>query len=473
MPNNTDLPLWIYNEFQASGVDYADLSVVRNYENRHRRFRDFDAEFERICKRTGLSPNDSVLDLGCGSGAFVIPAAKYCRQVYGADVSRNMLTLLQEKLDEQKLENVRLYHAGFLTFGAIKDSPEQFDVIISSIALHHLPDFWKAVALQRVAELLKPDGVFYLYDVVFTFPVPDWQESVQRILNEMETAAGQEANKHISSEYSIFSWYLEGIFERVGLKVEQIIDDNDFLRAYVCRKVKAKETPVLSVNKVRAIDANAAERFDVPTVLLMENAARSLADVFVENAPKLNGGRVPRRVLICCGKGNNGGDGFALFRRRELLGIDCRIATFAPFNAYKGDALVNLRIVQAMTRETPEKIFYVDTSSEARQRLADSLEWTDWIVDALLGTGAVGPLRAPYDEVVPLLNAARKPIYAIDVPSGLNADDGSVATDAIKATLTTTLAAMKIGLLKEQAKPYVGDIHVGDVGVPITPLLDD
>ena len=465
-------PPWLYNEFQTNGVDYADANVARNFESRHQRFRNFTEEFERVCKRTGLGPDDVVLDLGCGSGAFVIPAAKRCREVHGADVSRSMLALLQEKLEAQDIENASLYNAGFLTFWDIKERPKQFDFILSSIALHHLPDFWKAVALQQVADALKPGGIFYLFDVVFTFPVAQWRSGVQHVLDEMETAAGHEATKHVSSEFSSFSWYLEEVFERVGLKVEQVFDDSDFLRAYVCRKTMKNKALALTVAESRKLDDEATRRLKIPTMLLMENAARSLADVFLSRAPKFNSGKTPRRVLICCGKGNNGGDGLALFRRLEILGIDCRVATAAPFDVYKGDALINLKIVQATTKNSPEKLFYFDGSDDAQRRLANEMDQADWIVDALLGTGAFGTLRSPYDQFVSAINASGKPTFAVDVPSGLNADDGSISTDAVKAAITVTLAAVKVGLLADRSKPYVGELHVGDIGVPIDILLD-
>ena len=469
---NAQTPPWFYDEFQTKGVDYADVDVARNFENRHLRFRDFAEEFERVCKRTGLSPDDVVLDLGCGSGAFVIPAAKRCRHVYGADVSQSMLALLQEKLKSQDIGNVSLFNAGFLTFWEIKDRPKRFDFIFSSIALHHLPDFWKAVAIQQIADALKPEGIFYLYDVVFTFPIAQWRDGTQRLLDEMEYAAGHEATKHVSSEFSTFSWYLEEVFERVGLKVEQVFDDTGFLRSYVCRKTKERRAPVLTVAESRKLDDDAARRLNIPTMLLMENAARSLADVFLARAPKLCAGKSPQRVLICCGKGNNGGDGFALFRRLELLGIDCRVVTAAPFDEYKGDALVNLKIVQATIKNTPEKAFYFDDSNDAQRRLVNEIDQADWIVDALLGTGAAGALRAPYDKLVSSINASGKPTFSVDVPSGLNADDGSVSTEAVKATITVTLAAVKVGLLAERSKPYVGELHVGDIGAPIELLLN-
>lgn len=467
-----ELPHWLYNEFQACGVDYANLEVARNFEKRHLHFRNFQEEFDRVCSRTGLNSESVALDLGCGSGAFIIPASRLCHRVYGADISENMLNLLKEKLDAQNIKNVALYHAGFLTFWEKEDRPKQFDFIISSIALHHLPDFWKAVAIQHIANALKPEGVFYLYDVIFNFPITKWHDGVQRFLDEMEAAAGREASKHISSEYSSFSWIIEGILERAGLKIEQVYDDTSFLRAYVCRKLEKNDCPpVLSVAQARELDVKASQDWNIPTLILMENAARSIAEIFVKNVPKFCAQKTPQRVLICCGKGNNGGDGLALFRRLELLGIDCRVAVSSPYSDYKNDALVNLNIVRHMIQNTPEKLFYIDGSDVSLHRLNDEIKRTDWVVDALLGTGAAGALRPPYDKIVSAINASGKPTLAIDVPSGLNADDGSIETEAVKATITVTLATLKPGLLMGQGKSYVGDLHVGDIGTPIDQFL--
>lgn len=226
-------PNWLYDEFQHAGVDYANLEVARKYESRHLKFRDFDAEFERIRERAELKRSDVVLDLGCGTGAFAIPASRFCAKVYAADVSAPMLGLLRQKIEEQKIENIETFAAGFLTFPPL---PTPVDAVVSSLALHHLPDFWKVVALKRIADALKPGGVFYLSDVVFYFPVETWREGTQAVLDEMERDAGGEANAHIAREYSSFDWFLEAAFERTGLVVERTIDDAAFIRVYVCRR---------------------------------------------------------------------------------------------------------------------------------------------------------------------------------------------------------------------------------------------
>ncbi len=471
MDQYDDTPKWLYNEFQYAGVNYENAEIARQFERRHNSFRNFELEFQKIRERVGLRPTDVALDIGCGSGAFVIPAAKFCQKVYGADVSKSMLDLLQEKIESQGLKNVELFNEGFLSY---RHKREPVDVVVSSIALHHIPDFWKAVALKKIADVLKPNGKLYLLDVFFNFPISNWQSGTQTVLDAMSKAAGREANVHISSEFSTFDWIIEGFFERVGLNIEQIFDDATFLRAYVCKKVKQEivnSQTILTGKEARNLDAKAVEIGKIPSLLLMENAGRSLADVFMANATRLNHDKKPKRALICCGKGNNGGDGFVLARRLSLLGVECHVIAFGAPDDYSGDALTNLEILKALTRRNPEKLIFLNSSPVLYDRLASELSWCDWIVDGLLGTGTIGALKSPYDQVVPILNASGKPIFSIDVPSGLNADDGTTSSDVIRATLTVSLATNKVGLTTENAKEYVGELHIGDIGIPIEPFL--
>lgn len=469
------IPSWIYNEFSASGVDYSDKEVVRQFEKRHQNFRDFNKEFELIKQRVSLKPTDEVLDVGCGTGAFILPASRNCKHIYGVDVSSGMLGLLQEKLESSKVSNVTLCHAGFLSFRNHIPSEQKFDVVVSSLALHHLPDVWKAVALKNIADVLKPGGRFYLYDVIYTFPIENWQHGIQRLLDDMESAAGHEAKKHVSSEFSSFSWYLEELIRKVGLQIEGTYDDYTFVRAYACCKAQNQErnnaqSPV-GTKLARLIDQDAKNKWNVPTLLLMENAAHSLLKVFLENAPRLNNNVLPKKVLVVAGKGNNGGDGFALARLLELQGIECHVATFTPFDQYQGDAKINLDILRKTFADSPEKISYYDSSCDIRDKLSQETDWCDWIVDALLGTGAKSRPNSIYGIVISSINGSKKPIYSIDVPSGLDSDSGATDSEAVRASLTTTLAVVKKGLVTENAKQYLGELHLGGIGIPVEKLL--
>ena len=470
---------WLFNEFHFTGVDYMDLATARAFDERHQRFRDFRREFDVFRSRAELKPTDVVLDLGCGTGAFLLHAAKVCKKVIGVDPSISMLAVLQEKASTQNITNVECEQAGFLTF-ALPEDP--VDVVYSSIALHHLPDFWKAVALQRIADSLKDDGFFYLTDVVFTFPVSEWQTGTQRLLDAMAkatslTGEGLEAKKHISSEFSTFDWFLEGVFERVGLQIEGIYDENEFRRTYVCRKTKGEinRPTICSVSESRAIDELAPKIYNIPTLILMENAARSIADFLVKNASRLNAGKPLRKVAIFCGKGANGGDGLALFRQLETRGIDCSALVFAQETDFHGDAAANLNIVKQLAAFHPQKLLFCDDSEASRSQVDASTRHADWLVDAVLGTGLKGAPRGMSAAAIAMLNEKNrersvsegKPVLAIDIPSGLDGDSGKAYGAVVSATATVTLGTLKRGLIEPSAKKSVGELFVGDLGFPI------
>lgn len=229
----TDRPLWLFDEEDQSGVNYMELETARKYDKRHEQFRDFESEFQRINGRIHLKSSDSVIDFGCGTGAFSIQAAPHCRKIFAVDISATMLALLNEKKAEKQLSNIETIQAGFLTY---EHKSEPVDVLLSSIALHHLPDFWKMVALNRIASMLKPNGVFYLFDVIFHFPIAEWKDKMEQIADEMSRSAGNEAFVHLKQEFSTFDWIIEGMLKRTGFVIDHIYDDISFCRAYLCRK---------------------------------------------------------------------------------------------------------------------------------------------------------------------------------------------------------------------------------------------
>ena len=154
-----DAPSWLYDEFQHAGVDYANIDVAKKYESRHLKFRDFEAEFERIRERADLKRSDVVLDLGCGTGAFAIPASRYCAKVYAADVSAPMLGLLRQKIAEQKIENIETFAAGFLTFPTL---PEPVDAVMFNLGW--LPGGDKSITTLRETTLPAIEAAIDLMD---------------------------------------------------------------------------------------------------------------------------------------------------------------------------------------------------------------------------------------------------------------------------------------------------------------------
>jgi len=210
----------------------------------------------------------------------------------------------------------------------------------------------------------------------------------------------------------------------------------------------------LTCDEVRAVDRAAIEDYGVPGVVLMENAGRGATDVLTD-------GRSTARVAICCGRGNNGGDGYVMARHLAFRGWEPEVHLFAEAASIAGDAAVNLAIIRKMNVPIFTWIDPIDSGA-----LGEELARADWIVDGLLGTGLAGCVRPPIDSVIKWLNGSGKPILAIDIPSGLDGDTGEVLGIAIHADVTTTFVALKVGFTKGNAPRHLGDVHVIDIGVP-------
>ncbi len=214
------------------------------------------------------------------------------------------------------------------------------------------------------------------------------------------------------------------------------------------------ELPVLTREQSRLVDRLAAEEYGFSGLVLMENAGRGVADV-------LCGLGLAGPVVVCCGKGNNAGDGFVLARHLDLRGHPVRVLLWAEPEELTGDAAANYRILSKT--DVPIEVF---GAAYDAPRLAKLLDGAAWIVDALLGTGARGEPRPPLDAVIDQLNAATARRLAIDLPSGLDCDTGQPAQHTIRATETCTFAAAKTGFFAPGAAEYIGRLHVLDIGVP-------
>jgi NAD(P)H-hydrate epimerase len=211
---------------------------------------------------------------------------------------------------------------------------------------------------------------------------------------------------------------------------------------------------VLNREATREVDRRAVADYGMLSVVLMENAGRGVADMLCQW-----GARGP--VAICCGKGNNGGDGFVLARHLDLRGVEANVLLWAEPHDLTGDAAVNFAILEKSG--LPIEIF---GQQHDANRLEKLLNGAEWIVDALLGTGASGEPRPPFGEVIDGLNAASAPKLAIDLPSGLDCDTGEAAAHTVHARHTCTFVALKPGFLVPGAAAYTGQIHVLDIGVP-------
>lgn len=205
----------------------------------------------------------------------------------------------------------------------------------------------------------------------------------------------------------------------------------------------------LTRSQVRQVDKRAIEQYHIPGIILMENAARAVAVCAWELL-----GRRPGNVLILCGGGNNGGDGLAVARHLHNRGAIVHIALTVDPKTYQGDVLSNWNIISAM--KIPAKPF--DTSM-----LND---WPGLIIDAIFGTGLSEPVRDPYPAIFAAINSSGIPVLAVDLPSGLDSNTGKPLGACIKAVATLTLVAPKVGFSNPDAKQYLGDVVVGDIGCP-------
>jgi NAD(P)H-hydrate epimerase len=202
------------------------------------------------------------------------------------------------------------------------------------------------------------------------------------------------------------------------------------------------------------IDERAVDEFDMVGLVLMENAGRGCADL-------LDRLGIDGTVVICCGKGNNAGDGLVMARHLDLRGYRVKVLLWCAPESLRGDASRNYEI--ARRAELP--LVACPARSDAawlRGELGDA----DWIVDALLGTGSRGEPRPPLDAVIDVLNdhPARK--LAVDLPSGLDCDTGEPASHVFRADHTATFVAPKAGFRSAAARPLLGTVHVLDIGAP-------
>ncbi len=230
--------------------------------------------------------------------------------------------------------------------------------------------------------------------------------------------------------------------------------------------------PTLTRTQSRWVDQRAMDHYGLLGLVLMENAGRGVADRLCHlilgdrlavaadayHAPAIE---PPPKVAVCCGKGNNAGDGFVIARHLGLRGFDVRVLLWAEPAELTGDAGVNFRILEKTG--VPIEIF---ASQPDPARLERLLAGSAWLVDALLGTGARGEPRPPLDAVIDQLNAAPAPILAVDLPSGLDCDTGEPAGHTIRAAVTCTFAAAKPGFFAPGAEQYTGELHVLDIGAP-------
>lgn len=218
----------------------------------------------------------------------------------------------------------------------------------------------------------------------------------------------------------------------------------------------------LTRKQARQVDRDAIEHLGVPGIVLMENAGRNAAslilDLLAQRSPAASDGR----VVIVCGGGNNGGDGYVIARHLHNAGVDICLAAATPPAKITGDAAINHRICANLGLAI-EPVLDQDTLD----RQAKAWSKCDLVVDALLGTGFEGQVRPHMAAIINRINRLDGPmVVAIDVPSGLDCDTGQPSNATVRADVTITFVAAKIGFEQPAAAAWLGKVHVADIGIP-------
>jgi NAD(P)H-hydrate epimerase len=243
----------------------------------------------------------------------------------------------------------------------------------------------------------------------------------------------------------------------------------------------------LSRDEVRRLDVQAATQLALPTLLLMENAGRGAAGWLAELSgaiPPDAGGRpvlasvttgvldsshglALAKVLILCGPGNNGGDGAVVARHLNAWGFPVRVLWFTQSDQLRGDAAAQWNILQRSNIEQSNCFDAPPIGTGLDDtRLSEIMSQADWIVDGVLGTGLSRPVEGPLKTVIDLMNQSGKPIFALDLPSGLDADTGEPLGVAVRACATATFVSAKMGFGLACARDYIGKVAVIDIGLP-------
>jgi NAD(P)H-hydrate epimerase len=215
---------------------------------------------------------------------------------------------------------------------------------------------------------------------------------------------------------------------------------------------------------MRDLEGAAMAAGTVTGLALMERAGIGVVEALVAHWPVLADG--PRRAVVLCGPGNNGGDGFVMGRCLVEKKIPTTIFLLSSRDKLTGDARANMRLAQKMIEHTPGSALIEIPDAAELARQTKCLVDQDFFVDAIFGIGLNADVRGFYKEVIELVNRSGKPVFSVDIPSGLNADTGAVCGVAIKAAATATFAFAKAGHILYPGNQYTGDLEVIDIGIP-------
>jgi putative AdoMet-dependent methyltransferase len=228
------VPKWLFHKPDHLGADFDALAEI--YDRNMQKYRNIQGEIQEILDFLDLQPHQTVLEIGTGTGEFALAAANHCAKVYAVDLSEGMLRHAEKKAMSRGVSNVEFLQGGFLAY----QHPYPLDAVVTQIALHHLPDFWKQVAMMRIAAMLRDGGKFCLRDVVYSFDISHHDKYLEGFVSKASEMAGLEfADRiaaHVKNEYSTLDWIMEGMIERAGFKIINVEKEYGFFALYLCKK---------------------------------------------------------------------------------------------------------------------------------------------------------------------------------------------------------------------------------------------
>jgi NAD(P)H-hydrate epimerase len=214
---------------------------------------------------------------------------------------------------------------------------------------------------------------------------------------------------------------------------------------------------LVTANEMQAMDRQTIEDFGIPGMVLMENAGRGATRFLLQQFPDIEN----KKVAVIAGRGNNGGDGFVIARYLKQKGIRVQVYLLAVRDRVQGDALANLKLLKAL--EVP----VVEIPDEASfSKIKSEMHGLDLWIDAILGTGLKSDVKGYFKTIIDFINKLNKPVFAVDVPSGLNSDTGQPCGTCICAAATATFAFAKTGHMVYPGADYIGNLKIVDIGIP-------
>jgi len=228
---------WYYDESRQVGVDFSSEEEVREYDSKYKALRNFDQEADFIAQSIKLNPGSSIIEFGTGTGEHAVRLSRRCSEVTVCDVSKLMIEYARDKAARLGIKNITFINAGFLN----RSLPaEKYDAVISQLALHHLPEFWKSAAVDNIRRILKPGGTFYLLDSILSFEISGYRESITSVIDLAKEKMGEkiagEIVINIRDEYPAYDWSIENLLNKCGFRIEKKIKYTNIMSLYISVK---------------------------------------------------------------------------------------------------------------------------------------------------------------------------------------------------------------------------------------------